>query len=155
MENCYQKVRHLFILYFLILVVVSSCNQKFDFGYSNDKATYIANVNCFRENYSIIYNPANSTPSIYYSPSFVTKHAVCGELYTLMQRHGIDFVNFERDSTISFYSVVQKGIMDKQFILMFITDRGNIHDKITADMKILDKKDSNCYELEKVISLAN
>lgn len=155
MGNYYPKVRYIFIFYFLILIIVSSCNKKFDFSYSNDKAAYMANVNCFRENYSIIYNSGNSTPSISYSPSFVTKNAVCGELYTLMQRHGIDFVNFERDSTVAFYSIVQKGIMDKQFILMFITDRRNIHNKIPTDMKILNKKDSNCYELERVISLAN
>jgi hypothetical protein len=145
-------VRCIFIFYFLFLIVVSSCTKKFDFGYNCDKAAYMANVNCFRENYSSIYDSLNPTPSIYFSPSSVTKHAVCGELYSVMQRHKVDFVNFERDSTVAFYSGVQKG---KQFILIFITGRINIHDKITTDIKILDKKDNNCYELEKEISLAN
>jgi hypothetical protein len=66
-----------------------------------------------------------------------------------MQRHGIAYVSFEKDSTVSFYSRPQ-GKNNKQFILVFTTTRVNIHNKIKKDIKLLDKLDSNCYELEKV-----
>jgi hypothetical protein len=109
----------------------------------------MADVKCFRQNYSKIYTPLNHTPSIYFSPASVTKQAVCGELYTVMQKHGIAYVNFERDSSVAFYSY-PRGINNKQFILIFITDRINIHDKIKKGIRLLDSLDSNCYELEKV-----
>ena len=147
MENYRPKLRYTFI--FCCLISISSCNRKHDFGYDEDKSEYMANVNCFRQNYSIIYTPLNHTPSIYYSPLSATKHAVCGELYTVMQKHGIAYVNFERDSSVAFYSLPQ-GINNKQFILIFITDRIKIHDKIKKGIKLIDKIDSNCYELEKV-----
>jgi hypothetical protein len=149
MENCHTGVRCKFIIYCLILIILSSCNRKHDFGYNEDKSEYMANVNCFRQNYSKIYTPLNHTPSIYYSPVSVTKHAVCSELFTVMQKHGIAYVNFERDSSVAFYSLPQ-GINNKQFILIFITDRIKIHDKIKKGIKLIDKIDSNCYELEKV-----
>ncbi len=147
MENCRPKLRYTFIVF--CLISISSCNRKHDFGYDEDKSEYIANVNCFRQNYSKIYTPLNHTPSIYFSPDSISKHVICGELYTVMQKHEIAYVNFERDSSVAFYSHPQ-GINNKQFILIFITDRIKIDDKIKKGIKLLDSIDSNCYELEKV-----
>ena len=148
MENYRSKLKYKFVFRILILLVFSSCNRNYDFGYDEDKSEYLANVNCFRENYSKIYNPRNHRSPTYFAPVSVTNHAVCGQLFLVMQKHGIAYVSFEKDSTVSFYSRPQ-GINNKQFILVFTTTQINIHTKIKKDIKLLDKLDSNCYELEK------
>jgi hypothetical protein len=63
-----------------------------------------------------------------YSPNIrmIVSSSEIGLRYVSMQTHGIDFINFEGDSTIAFYPVVQKGIKDKQFIQMFINGRRTI-----------------------------
>jgi hypothetical protein len=147
-ENYHPKLRNLIINHCLILIILSSCNRKYDFGYNEDKSGYMANVDCLRKNYSKIFNPLSPRSPIYFSPTSVTKHAVCGELFLVMQRHGIAYVSFEKDSTVAFYSL-PKGMTSKQFILVLITARVNIQDKIKKDIKLIEKIDSNCYELEK------
>jgi hypothetical protein len=147
MENCRPKLRYIFI--FCCFISISSCNKKHDFGYDEDKSEYMANVNCFRENYSKIYNSRNHRSPTYFAPVSVTNQAVCGQLFSVMQKHEIAYVSFEKDSTVSFYSRPQ-GLNNKQFILVFTTAQINIHTKIKKDIKLLDKLDSNCYELEKV-----
>jgi len=149
MENCRSKFKYIFVFFCLISIVLSSCNRNYDFGYDEDKSEYLTNVNCLRENYSKIYNPRNHRSPTYFSPVSATKHAVCGELFLIMQKHGIAYVSFEKDSTVAFYSRPQ-GINNKQFILVFTTTRINIHDKIKKGIKLIDTLDSNCYELEKV-----
>ena len=155
MEDFFRIKLHKLLFYTVILISASSCGKKFDFGYESDRTSYLEMLTCFRNNYSIIFNARDSESSISYSPLFVTKNAFCGDLHTLMQKHQIEFVNFDRDSTVTFYSIVQHGIKNRQYILMFIPRLKSIHDKISTDIEIVKKKDSNCYELVKVISLAN
>jgi hypothetical protein len=100
---------------------MNSCSRHYDFEYKEDKAAYMDVVHCLRNNYSKIYNSANDTEAIYYSTSHYTQHAVCGQLYFIQQRHTIEYIKFERDSTVSFYSF-PNGLNDRQYILMFIPD---------------------------------
>ena len=136
--------------FLIITCAFLSCSSKkiFDFNYNKDKTSYINNVNCLRTNYSVIWRYLNSTEPIYYSPSGVTEHAVCGYMYNIIKNNSIDMISFERDSTVSFYSPTGHSSNDKQLILMFITRNIKIQDKITPNLKLLQRIDSNCYELE-------
>jgi hypothetical protein len=132
----------------LILVfLMNACSRPYDFEYKEDKAAYLDVVDCLRNNYSKIYDAANPTGPIYYSTTSYTPHALCGQLSFIQQRHALKYIKFEADSTVSFYSLTN-GLADKQYILMFIPDRMNIQSKITPGMKVIEKKDENCYELE-------
>jgi len=72
----------------------------------------------------------------------------------LFNDHSVEYVAFERDSTVIFFSRVEKGIASKQLFLMFVRD-DKLRQKLTSDVGIVAKRDVGCYELMKIISLAN
>jgi hypothetical protein len=131
----------------ILVLLINACSRHYDFEYKEDKAAYMDVVHCLRNNYSKIYDSANPTGPIYYSTVSYTPHAVCGQLSFIQQRHALKYIKFEPDSTVSFYSLTN-GLVDKQYILMFIPGGMNIQRKITQEMKVIEKNDENCYELE-------
>jgi hypothetical protein len=131
----------------MVSAIMSSCNRSTIFEYAEDKEAYINIVQCLRENYLKIYTPLDTEGSINFAPISESEHGLCANMFVVLQRHNIEYVKFERDSTVSFYSHPH-GLKDEQFILIFVPHGVNIKNKLTGEMKILNKMDEKCYELE-------
>jgi len=105
-------------------------------------------------NYSLFFSSTNREQYITFEADELERKVLCKGAAKLFNDHSIEYVAFERDSTVIFFSRVEKGITSKQFFLMCVRD-DKLRQKLTSDVELVAKRDVGCYELMKIISLAN
>lgn len=141
-----------FVSYFFWLFF--SCKSKPKFSYEENKQAYSDARNCLLDNYSIIFPASKKEQAMAFYAHDLQRWNLCKGVIKLFTDQSIEFVTIEKDSTITFFYHVRHGISSKQFFLMFVRD-DKLKEKLTSDVEIVDKKDIGCYELMRVISLAN
>ncbi|MCF6407734.1 hypothetical protein L3C95_32905 [Chitinophaga filiformis] len=146
-------MKKIFIISYFSLFFFS-CRSKHDFRYTEDKNAYSQVRDCLLTNYSLFFSSTNREQYITFGADDLERKVLCKGAAKLFNDHSIEYVAFERDSTVIFFSQVEQGIASKQFFLMFVRD-DKLRKKLTSDVEIVAKRDVGCYELVRIISLAN
>jgi len=135
---------------------IYSCSSNYDFKYEQDKTEYIQAVNCLYNNYFLLFpNNSKEITSSLYQQDFI-KYQICPNILTLMKRREINYIQYNKDSLVAFFSTPTGGLKSKQFVLVFFNNSTKqIFNEFSTDFKIVKKYDTGCYELERIISLAN
>lgn len=142
------------LIFLNVLFILYSCHSNKKLQYEEYKVSYHKAVNCLLSNYNTIFitNGTKNPVDIYNSQRI--NNRFCKSDFQKLDKKLLTVACY-KDSTIFFYSFATNRIKSKQSILVFTNDINKLHDKMTSDMKLISKKDSNWYQLERVISIAN
>jgi len=141
----------LFLILSVILLV--SCNDR-RIHYKQNRTLYINSIKCLNSKYDQIFknNGLNQGISIYLKD--VKEYGLCEDIIQLFTKEEIDFIDYQKDSTIGFYFKELKGLPSRQPVLMYF-DKEDIHSKIGTDYKVIKINDAHWFELERYIGIAN
>jgi hypothetical protein len=133
-----------------------SCKEiQFNFEFEMNKIEYQQVVDCLLENYYYLYDSTTLENSVsLYSYQMIDRN-LCHQKAIFFDKRLISYVSIDRDSTISFYSEVQKGMMSKQYILMYASDSSRVFKNVPNTAKLMGKIDEGWYEFYRVITMAD
>ncbi|HEV8273968.1 MAG TPA: hypothetical protein VGQ04_21795 [Chitinophagaceae bacterium] len=139
----------------MVSLALCSCSQSQDLEYDTNKDDYKKAVNCLLNKYGSIFflNKEVSSISVYNADRETNE--ICEAVLKLLEKHSVNIIIYDRDSSITFFSKPSKELKSKQTILIYTGSREKLDAKLTSDVKLKTVKGDGWYELEKVISLAN
>lgn len=147
-ENYYRSLI-IFLCFFNLLFYSCKKSKKIDFEtnkkeYEQVSQCLLANKNSFFEGTVV------NAISIYEN----TSQLPCSSIGNIFKLTSLDFISFQRDSSICFYFNTEKGVKDVQPILCY-NPKGIARGDFSNDYTLKRKINNNWAEFERILSLSN